>query len=90
MNRAERVTADAFGRFGMVARSVVFTKLGYFVLQAGLHHDPSRAGSTGDAFLAIVKAPLGHLSLAVVALGFVALGMHSFANARWVRMPSPT
>jgi hypothetical protein len=90
MNRAERVTADALGRFGMVTRGAVFTMLGYFVLQAGLHHDPSRAGSMGDAFLAIAKAPLGHLSLAVVALGFVAVGMHSFANARWVRMPSPT
>jgi len=90
MNRAERITADALGRFGMVARGVVFTMLGYFVLQAGLHHDPSRAGSMGDAFLVIAKAPLGHLSLALVALGFVALGMHSFANARWVRMPSPT
>src|ERR1700694_5214239 len=90
MNRAERITADALRRFGMVARGVVFTMLGYFVLQAGLHHDPSRAGSMGDAFLVIAKAPLGHLSLALVALGFVALGMHSFANARWVRMHSPT
>jgi hypothetical protein len=90
MSRAERVTADFLGRFGMFARGVVFTTLGYFVLQAGLHHDPSRAGSMGDAFLAIARAPLGHLSLAVVALGFVALGMHSFANARWVRMPHKT
>lgn len=87
MNRAERVTADALGRVGMVARGVVFTMLGYFVLQAGLQHDPSRAGSMGDAFRAIARAPLGHLILALVALGFVALGMHSLANARWVRMP---
>jgi hypothetical protein len=87
MNRAERITADALGRFGMVARGVVFTMLGYFVLQAGLHHDPSRAGSMGEAFLAIATAPHGHLVLGLVALGFVALGMHSFANARWVRMP---
>ena len=87
MNRAERVAADSLGRFGMFSRGVIFTMLGYFVLQAGLHHDPSRAGSMGDAFLAIARAPMGHLILAIVALGFVALGMHSFANARWVRMP---
>jgi hypothetical protein len=87
MNRAERVAADSLGRFGMFSRGVIFTMLGYFVLQAGLHHDPSRAGSMGDAFLAIAQAPLGHLILAVVALGFVALGIHSLANARWVRMP---
>jgi len=26
--------------------------------------------------------------LAIVGLGFVALGLHSWANARWVRMPT--
>jgi hypothetical protein len=29
-----------------------------------------------------------HVLLAVVALGFIALGLHSWANARWVRMPA--
>ena len=35
----------------------------------------------------VAHEPLGHVLLAVVALGFVALGLHSWANARWVRMP---
>jgi hypothetical protein len=86
MSRAERVTVDSLGRFGMFSRGVVFTLLGWFVLQAGLQHDASRAQGIGVAFQDIARQPFGHISLAVVALGFIALGLHSLANAIWVRM----
>jgi len=86
MNRAERITVDSLGRFGMFSRGVVFTLLGWFVLLAGLQHDASRAQGIGVAFQEIARQPFGHISLAVVALGFIALGLHSSANAIWVRM----
>lgn len=86
MNRAERIVVDSLGRFGMFSRGVIFTMLGFFILLAGLHHDASRAQGIGEAFQVIARQPLGHLSLAVVGTGLVALGLHSLANARWVRM----
>lgn len=88
MTRAERITVDGLGRFGMVARGVIFGIVGIFVLVAGLHRDAHDAHSFGPAFAAVAREPLGHGLLAVVALGFVALGLHSWANARWVRMPA--
>ncbi len=87
MTRAQRVTVDSLGRFGMVARGVIFGVVGIFVLVAGLHHNAGDAHSFGPAFAAVAREPLGHVLLAVVALGFIALGLHSWANARWVRMP---
>ena len=90
MTRAQRVTVDSLGRFGMVARGVIFGIVGIFVLVAGLHHDAGDAHSFGPAFAAVAREPLGHVLLALVALGFVALGLHSWANARWVRMPHPS
>lgn len=87
MTWAQRVTVDGLGRFGMVARGVIFSVVGIFILVAGLHHDANDAHSFGPAFAAVGREPLGHVLLAVVALGFVALGLHSWANARWVRMP---
>ena len=87
MTRAVRITVDSLGRFGMIARGVIFGTVGIFVLEAGLHHDAGDAHSFGPAFAAVAREPMGHLLLALVALGFVALGLHSWANARWVRMP---
>jgi hypothetical protein len=87
MTRAERVAVDSLGRFGMVARGVIFVVIGIFVVTAGLHRNASDAHSFGPAFEAVAREPFGHVLLAVVALGFIALGLHSWANARWVRMP---
>ena len=87
MTAAQRITVDSLGRFGMVARGVIFGTVGIFVLVAGLNHDAADAHSFGPAFAAVAREPLGHVLLALVALGFVALGLHSWANARWVRMP---
>jgi hypothetical protein len=41
----------------------------------------------GAAFTTILREPMGSAALALVALGFVALGLHSLANAAWVRLP---
>jgi len=86
MSKAEKKTIDALGRFGMLSRGVTFTLVGWFVVQAGLNRDPSRAHGFGGAFLFLLGQPFGRPLLAVVALGFVALGLHSFASARWERL----
>ncbi len=87
MSWLQRMAADSLGRYGMVARGVIFTLTGCFILDAGLHHNASDAHGFGVAFQTVARAPLGRLLLGVVALGFVALGLHSVANARWIRMP---
>jgi hypothetical protein len=87
MSWVQRLAVDSLGRYGMVSRGVIFSVVGVFLLQAGLHHDAAEAHGFGPAFQAIAKEPLGHALLAIVALGFMALGLHSFANARWIRMP---
>jgi hypothetical protein len=74
------------GRYGMFARGVIFLVVGRFVIQAGIHHDPGQAQGFGGAFVFLLGQPFGRFLLAVVALGFVALGLHSFACARWIRL----
>jgi uncharacterized protein DUF1206 len=86
MTETERKIVVALGRFGMFARGVTFTIIGWFLLQAGMQHDPNKAQSFGGAFLFLLQEPYGPLLLGIVALGLVALGLHSLACARWVRL----
>ncbi len=84
----ERRIAIGLGRLGMFARGVIFTMLGIFVVQAALQHDSSKVRTMAGAFDALAGSAPGHVLLAIVAVGFVALGLHSLAMARWVRMLS--
>ena len=86
MSQSERAIAIALGRFGMAARGVTFLVIGWFLIQAGLHHSPSQAQGFGGAFLFLLAQPYGRWLLGIVALGFIALGLHSFACARWIRL----
>jgi hypothetical protein len=51
-----------------------------------MHHDPARVKGFAGTFTFLLSQPFGHLLLGIVALGFVALGLHSFAAARWMRL----
>ncbi|TMD97900.1 MAG: DUF1206 domain-containing protein [Chloroflexi bacterium] len=86
MNKAEKKIVDGLGRLGMVSRGVTFTLVGWFVLQGGVHRDPSRVHGFGGAFVFLLEEPFGRVLLAAVAAGFIALGLHSFACARWIRL----
>lgn len=86
MARAEKKIVDALGRFGFVSRGVVFTLVGWFVVQGGLRRDAGLVHGYGGAFVFLLDQPFGRLLLAAVSLGFVALGLHSLACARWIRL----
>lgn len=86
MTERQRTNVIGLGRFGMFARGVVFLVIGWFIVQAGLHHDAAQVQGFGGAFVFLLGQPFGRVLLGFVALGFVALGLHSFACARWIRL----
>lgn len=86
MSSAEEAAADAMGRFGMIARGFVFLLMGWFLILAAQHHDSNLAKGFSGTFAAIVSSPFGRPLLGLVALGFIALGLHSVAMARWARL----
>ena len=86
MTRGQRSIVVWLGRYGMAARGVTFLVIGYFLIQAGLYKSATLAHGFGGAFLFLLSQPYGNLVLAIVALGFVALGIHSIACARWMRL----
>ena len=86
MSQSERDIAIGLGRFGMAARGVTFLVIGWFLIQAGIHHNAADVHGFGGAFLFLLAQPYGRWLVAIIALGFIALGLHSFACARWVRL----
>jgi hypothetical protein len=86
MKKVEKRIVDGLGRFGMISRGVTFGLVGWFVLQGGLHRDSSQVHGFAGAFLFLLNEPFGHVLLGVVAAGFIALGLHSLACARWIRL----
>jgi hypothetical protein len=86
MSETQRSIVVGLGRYGMAARGVTFLVIGYFLIQAGIYRTASLAHGLGGAFVFLLNQPYGRLLLTVVALGFVALGVHSIACARWIRL----
>ena len=86
MSQAQEKVVVGLGRYGMAARGVTFLVIGYFLIQAGIYKTASLAHGFGGALVFLLNQPYGHLLLAIVALGFVALGIHSILCARWMRL----
>lgn len=73
-------------RLGIAARGVVFGIIGFFLVRAGLQHDPSEASGMRESFRTLLTQPKGHLLLGIVAIGFIAYGIYQFLQARYRRI----
>ena len=73
------------GRFGTVARGVVFSLIGVFLLQAAVQHNASRAQGFDGVLTALLQQPAGALLLGVVAAGLIAFGIYSAMIRRVVK-----
>ena len=90
--RTERMSATtrsfvlSLGRVGAVARGLLFTLVGGFMIQAALRRDVGGAEGIEAAWLALLHEPYGRWLLGLVALGIVAFGLYSMLCARWMRV----
>lgn len=80
MSRSGRTWAVRSGRFGMAARGVVFTIIGYYVVDAALSANPDEAQGLDGVLSSMQDTPW---LLGIIALGFVAYGIYNFIRARY-------
>ena len=78
--------AKQIGRFGTIARGIVFALVGFFVFLAAYRANPGSARGFDGALDYLAKQPYGIYLLAVVALGLIAFGVYSFMSAAWFRL----
>ena len=86
MSRTTRSFVLSLGRVGAVARGVLFTLVGGFMIQAAVQRDPGSGEGIESAWLALLHEPYGRWLLGAVALGIVAFGLYSMLCARWMRV----
>jgi hypothetical protein len=83
---AEQITvARRMGRFGTVARGIVFGITGGFLVLAAYRASPGQARGFDGALDFLADQPYGIWLLAIVAAGFIAFGLYSFVGAAWFR-----
>ncbi|MDQ0988329.1 DUF1206 domain-containing protein [Streptomyces sp. V2I9] len=83
MSQRVRQTVDFTGVFGGTARGVVFATAGGFAVAAAIEHQADRTKGMDDTLRSFADTPAGPWLLVVIALGLVAFGVFSWANARY-------
>ncbi len=87
MSRNEARVTQVLGQFGFASRGAVFILMGWFILLAALQHNAHQARGYSGIFAYLLTQAYGRPVLGVLALGFIALGLHSLALARYIRLP---
>ncbi len=74
------------GRFGLAARGIVFSVIGFFLIQAARQYDPSEVRGLGEALQVLAQQPYGAWILGIVAIGLIAYGMFMIIQGRYRRL----
>lgn len=82
----QKKVAVMSGRWGYVARGIVFAITGGFLLNAARNADPKQAKGLGSALDLLAGQVYGPWVLGIVAAGLVAYGLFMFVEARYRRI----
>ena len=86
LRAGSRKTIVNLGRVGYAALGVVFTIIGILLIVAAAQYDPKKAVGLDGALKDLLRQPFGPVLLIIVALGLIAYGLYSFAEARYRRI----
>ncbi len=83
MSPQARKVVTFLGRFGGIARGIVFGAAGLFLLIAAATANAHKAKGIDATLRAFTKTPAGPWLLVLVAIGLVLFGCYSWAESRW-------
>jgi hypothetical protein len=82
--RTRRIV-EWLGRFGGIARGLVFITVGAFLVVAAVRSQPQQAKGVDSSLRALAATPAGPWLLVLVAIGLIMFGLFSWCEARWRR-----
>jgi hypothetical protein len=83
MEREERESYAVLGVLGHLARAVLFSLAGWFLVKAAWEYDPEEAIGIDGALRKVARAEYGDLLLGCVAAGLLAYGLFCLVQARY-------
>jgi Domain of Unknown Function (DUF1206) len=83
MGSTARTWGGRTGVVGHLARGVVFTLIGAFVIRAAVQYDPSEAIGLDGALQKLARADYGPYLLGFTAAGLIAYGLYCLVDARY-------
>lgn len=86
MNAKERTFATYSGKFGLIARGIVFGIIGIFLTYAAWTANPKEAKGIAEALRVLEQQAYGPWLMGAAALGLIAYGLFMFVEARYRRI----
>lgn len=83
MSELEERSFTVIGIVGHLARGVVFTLIGFFLVRAAWRYEPDDAVGLDGALAEIIRQDYGDTLLAIVSFGLIAFGVYCYAEARY-------
>jgi Domain of Unknown Function (DUF1206) len=86
MRTQARRVVEWLGRYGGIARGIVFVTAGIFLVIAAVDAQPQQAKGVDSSLRALAATPFGPWLLVLVAIGLVMFGLFSCCQAKWQRL----
>ena len=83
MSDSEQHTCKTAGRFGFLARGIVYVIVGGFFVRSAITHDPDKVIGLQQAFQTIVEQPFGQILLTITGLCLFLFGVFCGFEARY-------
>lgn len=80
------MVAKQVGRYGTIARGVVFALVGFFFVLAAYYANPQQTRTFDGALDFLAKQAYGLWLLGIIAAGLIAFGVYSLMSAAWFRL----
>jgi hypothetical protein len=90
LGESRRRFVDILGVGGFIARGFAFALVGWFLVVAGLQHDPDESRGLDDALQELVSTTHGPPLLLALALGLMLFGAFQLVDARLRRVDAVT